>query len=108
MFINFFVNEVPLSLDLDEYKIETTYINKITQEVDNNNIIDGTVIFKRKNVNVFDLGPLYNKSKMKKFDGLIFILDDVGDPLFAIKFEGFFKKETSPRGQIINLENLKS
>ena len=87
------------------FHLEPTLINKITSVLDSEReFVDGFINYKGRIVDVFDLSPIFEQSKLKKFDGLIFVFNN-GDSV-AIKYEGFFKQVDELNGHIFNIDTL--
>lgn len=105
MYLIFTLHEKQLAIDLDEFEVEATHINKFINNNDSKSILDGTINYRRQSIKVLDLSPLYDENKLKKFDGLIFVKRGK-NPDFAIKFEGFFRFEEAFNGEILDLDEI--
>ena len=81
------------AIDCSKFDLEPTQINKVIKEKNNSSVTDSKILYKSKEVRVLDLGKLFNKKSLKKFDGLIFCSKN--EKAIAIKFEGFFKYKKS-------------
>jgi len=106
-YLEFRIGSKDLAIDLyTNYIIEPTLINKIgpkTINMKHSNLLDGMINYKNKMVDVFDIAPLYNQEKLRKFDGLVFIENDM---TYAIKFEGFHEIVHETNNEIINVDEL--
>lgn len=83
------------------YKIEATYINKVILDKETNT---NSINYKGKQVDVYDLGPLYDLEPLKKFDGLVII--HYKNTYLGIKLEGFFSFENEIEGEVLNIPEI--
>lgn len=106
-YLEFRIGSKELAIDLCcDYIIEPTLINKIgpkTLNTRHSNLLDGLINYKNKMIEVFDIAPLYNQERLRKFDGLVFI--ENGN-IYAIKFEGFHKFVHETNSEIIDIDKL--
>ena len=105
MYLIFSLHENKLAIDLDEFEVEATHINKFISNEESESILDGTINYKRRTINVLDLSPLYGETKLKKFDGLLFVKKDSQSEC-AIKFEGFCRFAEGFNGEVLNINNI--
>lgn len=98
-YIEFKIRKKRFSLCLKDAKITPTFINKTIKK-------NGYeyINYKGREIKVFDIAPLNNLPKLKKFDGLILIR--YHNEFIGIKSEGFYKFSPYLRFTPINIDNI--
>lgn len=101
-YLVFGIGEKTFTIKLNDiFKLKPTYINKFTKkEVEEFHC--GTINYRNKTIDVYDISMIYDLPFLKKFDGLIFIHKE--EKTFAIKYEGFYSYEDEISDDTIEID----